>query len=154
MAEASAPAVELPIVNRAPVTPGILRRLAGMFYELLLLMGVLFISTYLFLQMTRPLDELWHRPLLQVFMLAVCGVYFVWLWRHGGQTLPMKTWHVRLVSADGGPVSVREALARYLLACALIFAGGIGIIWALFDRDRQFLYDRLAGTRLVNTNPR
>jgi hypothetical protein len=22
-------------------------------------------------------------------------------------------------------------------------------VWALFDRDRQFLHDRLAGTRLV-----
>jgi uncharacterized RDD family membrane protein YckC len=28
---------------------------------------------------------------------------------------------------------------------------GAGILWALVDRDRQFLHDRLAGTRIVNS---
>ncbi len=120
-----------------------------MAYELLLLLGVLFAFTYLFLIPGLVLDETWRRPLLQISALTVCGIYFVWLWRHGGQTLPMKTWHLRLVSAGGGPVTVRQAVARYVLACVLIPAAGIGVLWALLDSDRQFLYDRLAGTRLV-----
>jgi uncharacterized RDD family membrane protein YckC len=132
-----------------PVTPGIPRRLAVMAYELLLLVGVLFASTCLFLVLTQALDELWRRPLLQITEFTVCGIYFIWLWRHGGQTLAMKTWRVRLVSAGGGAVPVRSALARYLLAWILIPLGGLGIWWAFVDPDRQFLYDRLAGTRLV-----
>ena len=138
----------------APPTPGILRRVAGMAYELLLLLGVLFVSTYAFLIFGLALEHSWRRPLLQVWALTVCGIYFVWLWRHGGQTLPMKTWHMRLTSASGGPLSLRQAVARYLLACVLIPAAGIGIVWALLDPDRQFLYDRLAGTRIVTTEPR
>jgi hypothetical protein len=35
------------------------------------------------------------------------------------------------------------------LAFLTLAVSGIGLGWALFDRDRQFLYDRLAGTRLV-----
>jgi uncharacterized RDD family membrane protein YckC len=27
----------------------------------------------------------------------------------------------------------------------------ISVVWAVFDRDRQFLHDRLAGTRLLST---
>jgi uncharacterized RDD family membrane protein YckC len=147
MTEASAPAAASAGVM--PATPGTLRRLAAMAYELLLLVGVLFASTCLFLIVTQSLDEQWRRPLLQITEFIVCGIYFIWLWRHGGQTLAMKTWRVRLVSVNGGAVSMRSALARYMLAWILIPLGGIGIWWALVDPDRQFLYDRLAGTRLV-----
>ena len=132
--------------------PGILRRLAGMAYEALLLAAILFISTYVFLTLGQTLDDAWRRPLLQVYLVCVCGIYFVWMWRHGGQTLPMKTWHMRLVNIAGGRLSPGQALARFLLACVLIPAGGVSILWALFDRDRQFLHDRLAGTRIVNTS--
>jgi uncharacterized RDD family membrane protein YckC len=31
--------------------------------------------------------------------------------------------------------------------------GVVGLLWALVDRDRQFLHDRLAGTRLVAVPP-
>jgi uncharacterized RDD family membrane protein YckC len=55
----------------------------------------------------------------------------------------MKAWRIRLVG-----VTPRRALARFVLALVLV-PTGIGILWALFDRDRQFLQDRLAGTRLV-----
>jgi uncharacterized RDD family membrane protein YckC len=130
-------------------TPGILRRIAGMAYEALLLAALLFLSTYVFLLFGAALDEAVRRPLLQTYSLAICGAYFIWLWRHGGQTLPMKTWRMRLIDAGGGPVSLRQAFVRYLLACLLVPLAGAAIIWAFFDRDRQFLHDRLAGTRLV-----
>jgi len=75
----------------------------------------------------------------------VLGAYFIWCWLRGGQTLAMKAWRIRL---EG--VSPRNALLRFLLALLLV-PTGISILWALFDRDRQFLHDRLAGTRLVLT---
>ncbi len=40
------------------------------------------------------------------------------------------------------------------LAFATLAVSGVGLGWALFDRDRQFLHDRLAGTRLVLVPPR
>jgi uncharacterized RDD family membrane protein YckC len=147
MAEAAAPEGS----TGPAAAPSLLLRLASMLYDALLLLGVVFVATFLFLLPAQGLDETWRRPLLQVFVLCICGVYFVWLWRHGGQTLPMKTWHLRLVAADGGPIALRTALTRYVLACLLIAAGGIGIFWALLDRDRQFLWDRIAGTRIVRT---
>ena len=61
----------------------------------------------------------------------------------------MKTWRIRVVTRDGGALSVSVALRRYLLALISLGVCGLGFAWALVDKDRQFLHDRLAGTRLV-----
>jgi uncharacterized RDD family membrane protein YckC len=152
MTEPKPPAVlsQLPEANLPAA--GLSRRLAGLVYEALLLLGVLFISALPVVMLTQDLAETWRRPLLQLWELAVCGGYFVWQWRHTGQTLPMRTWRMRLVSAaGGGPLTTGQAMMRYLLACATLLPLGAGIAWAWFDRDRQFLYDRLAGTRVIST---
>jgi uncharacterized RDD family membrane protein YckC len=61
----------------------------------------------------------------------------------------MKTWRLRLVAADGSALSVRQAALRYVVALAGMLLAGVGFLWALFDRDHQFLHDRLARTRIV-----
>lgn len=121
-----------------------------MVYEALLLAGVLgfaFVLPHLLLGMLRqstvPGALLW----LHVFLVLLA--YFGWLWRRNGQTLAMQTWKIRLVSAEGGPLAPRQILLRYLASWPSLLIGGLGLIWALFDRDRQFLHDRIAGTRLV-----
>lgn len=126
-------------------TPTIKRRLASLVYEALLLVAILFIAGYLVVGL-RPVE---HTGLFRVYLLAVCGVYLVWFWRHGGQTLAMKTWRIRLVDASGGPVGLGQAWLRYACAVGGLAAFGLGFIWAVWDRDQQFLHDRLAGTRLV-----
>ena len=125
-------------------TPGIGRRLACMLYDALLLVAVAFFATWLFQLAAGTLQiEGWRRHLLQAFLVAVSAAYFLWCWLRGGQTLAMKTWRIRLVE-----VSPRRALVRFLLA-ALFVPTGISFLWTLFDGERQFLHDRLAGTRLV-----
>ena len=91
----------------------------------------------------------WMRHVFQLYLFLVVGVYFIACWTRGGQTLPMKTWRLKLVSAHGSPVSVRRALARYLIAWVSVLAAGGGFVWAAFDREHQFLHYRLAGTRIV-----
>lgn len=136
--------------QRAPAA-SIARRLLSLVYETPLLVAVLLAGALPFLIFTRHLDPALARPLLQLYLLALGGGYFVWQWRHGGQTLPMKTWHLRLVARDGGPPSLRHCIYRYALALLGLALFGMGLFWALIDRDRQFLHDRLAGTRIVNT---
>lgn len=85
---------------------------------------------------------------LWVHLLALLLAYFAWFWVHGGQTLPMKTWRIRLVTNDGVLVRPPRAILRYLLCLPSLLFFGIGIFWAILDRDGQFLHDRLAKTRL------
>jgi uncharacterized RDD family membrane protein YckC len=125
-------------------TPGLPRRLASMVYEAVLLFAVAFFASWIFFFASGGRDAtsgaLRHE--LQLFIFAVFAAYFVWCWLRGGQTLAMKAWHIRLVD-----VTPRKAVLRFVLAFLLL---PVSIAWALFDRDRQFLHDRLAGTRLVS----
>lgn len=129
-------------------TPGIPRRLASMLYEALLLAAVLFLAGFIFIAVFHPpLSPVLHT-IFQLYLLLATAIYFIWLWRHGGQTLPMKTWRLRLVGAGNQPVTLKQACLRF--ACAVIGIPLVfGILWALFDRDRQFWHDRMAGTKIV-----
>ena len=130
--------------------PGMLRRLASMLYESILLFAVAFLATWLFqfAAGTAAIDG-WRMRLLQLFLLALFAAYFLWCWLRGGQTLAMKTWRIRLVAKDGhGGLAPKAALLRFLCALVLV-PTTIGIFWAMVDRDRQFLHDRLAGSLLV-----
>ena len=42
------------------------------------------------------------------------GVYFAGFWSRSGQTLAMKTWHIRLQTRDGGAPGQARAFARYV----------------------------------------
>lgn len=130
--------------------PAILRRLASLLYESLLLFAVAFLGTWLF-QFAAGTAVIagWRMHLLQLFLLALFAAYFLWCWLRGGQTLAMKTWRIRLVAKNGhGRLSPKAALLRFLYALLLV-PTTIGLLWALVDRDRQFLHDRLAGSLLI-----
>jgi uncharacterized RDD family membrane protein YckC len=131
--------------------PALGRRLASAVYETLLLLALVFIATFPFLAFLGDSTQGWRRHLLQAWVLVVWGAYFVWFWTRGGQTLPMKTWRIRVVRFDGAPLGVGRAVHRYMLAVLGLTAVGLGFAWALVDRDRQFLHDRLAGTALVDS---
>jgi uncharacterized RDD family membrane protein YckC len=117
-----------------------------MVYEAILLFAVAFFTAWVFYFVSGGADT--TRPgaarlELQALMLIVFAAYFLWNWLRGGQTLPMKAWKIRLVD-----VTPTKAAVRFLSACILV-PTGVSMVWALFDRDGQFLHDRLAGTRLV-----
>jgi len=124
-----------------------------MIYESLLVVAVLFVASFIFLLAFHDTDSPFFKPIFQLYLLLVAGAYFIWFWTHGGQTLAMQTWKMRIVQANGTDtgISLRQALMRYLFALIGIGLLGCSIFWALFDRDRQFLHDRLAGTRVVKT---
>ncbi len=122
-----------------------------MVYESLLLCGVTFFAGLLFLGVNAGAPVGWLRHAFQFYLFLVIGLYFVGSWRRGGQTLAMKTWKLRLVGADGARISWRQAVLRYVCAWPCLALGGIGILYAPFDRERQFLHDRLAGTRIVRS---
>ena len=158
--------------DTAGTTPSIKRRLIAMVYETFLLLAVDMLAVALYLLVTRNS----HAPVFQfglkVWLFVVTGAYFTWGWTNSGHTLAMKTWRMQVVTNGGAPLPLTTAIVRYLLAwgwflpallaCAALglkdksqvgAAIAVGIVgWsltALFDRDRQFLHDRLAGTRVV-----
>lgn len=128
---------------------GIGRRLLSLIYELLLLTAVILLAAGLATALSTITGASYARLLTQSSMAVITISYFVWQWHARGQTLPMKTWRIRLETTEGLRVPVTRALLRSLLCIPCYGVLGITVLWALIDKDRQFLHDRLAGTRLV-----
>ena len=160
----------------ASTAPGVARRLAAFVYEGVLLFGVVMIAGLLYSAVTQQRHALQGRIGMMVFLFLVLGLYFTWFWSRGGQTVAMKAWHIRLLGADGQPVSQLRAAFRYVLSwlwflpatAAVYFAGlhGKGEITvallagvlayaalAWLRPDRQFWHDVVCGTRLVDCKP-
>lgn len=155
-----------------PPTPGLWPRMASWLYEGILLFGVGFVADYLLDTLSQSRHGLQNRELRLVFLFVVFGIYFVWFWAKG-QTLAMKTWHIKLVDTHGNAITQARALARYCLAWVwflppLAASAMVGttiqetglwvcgwiVFWALLSRLHplgQFWHDALAGTRLVNS---
>jgi uncharacterized RDD family membrane protein YckC len=131
-----------------PRLAGLLPRFASLFYEAILLLPLLFIAAYLFLALTHAARTPLLHALFQAWLLTVLGIYFAYCWRRGGQTLAMKTWRIRVAREDGSALSTREASARFLLALWSFALLGAGFWWGFVDPERQFLHDRLIGSRL------
>jgi len=162
-----------------PPQAGLARRLAASLYEILLLgalavaIGLIllpFLGTGATPASGAPaLLRPGPRALLFACLFVALGAYCIWLWSGGRRTLPMRTWGLMLVTAAGAPLSLERAAARYVAgwvgpACAIAAYVALrpfgyrrwalallaaNYVWALVDRDRRFLHDRVAGTRLV-----
>jgi uncharacterized RDD family membrane protein YckC len=158
---------------------GLARRLGALLYETLLVVALVLVLGFAMLPLVSPgaaakgaalvIPPLHARVALFCVIFAVLAGYFTWSWSDGRSTLAQKTWRVRVISLTGEPPIPRRALARYLAAwigpamAVLLYvpferhgrgpdAGwlvALNFAWALFDRDRQFLHDRLAGTGLA-----
>lgn len=137
----------------APSSPSLRRRLASLFYEALLLAALFMVAGFLVVGWLNPAASSVQRLIFQTYLLGCAGLYFILSWRWGGQTLAMKTWRIQLVDMAGGRPSWRQCALRYGWAVLGVLAAGLGFFWALWDRDRLFLHDRLAGTRLVRSDP-
>lgn len=124
--------------------------LACLLYETLIVVAVAIVGViipYTFLGAAFQVAASGRVLLAHLFLLLL--LYFVWQWVRGGQTLAMKTWRIRLVTADSRPLTPGIGVLRYTLAWIGALPLGLTFLWALIDREGRYLHDRLAGTRLV-----
>lgn len=129
--------------------PGLVRRLAAIAYDLLLLAALLFVFTLvvLFARGGRAVSPgTWW---FELSLLGVCAAFFIGFWVHGGQTLGMRAWRLKIVDREGRPVGWRRASGRWLAAAVSALPAGLGFWWSLVDRDGLCWHDRWSGTRLT-----
>ena len=171
----STPQPDLDYITPLLRTPSLRKRMACWLYEGMLLFGVVFIAGYLFGTLSQTKHAMSNRLGLQAFLFLVFAIYFTWFWSKG-QTLAMKTWHIRILDKAGLPVTQARALARYVLSwvwflppmmlawpfnlpaveVAVLVVGWI-LIWALLSRFQsrgQYWHDVWAGTQLVDVQPK
>ncbi len=137
-------------------SPGLLRRLAALVYDTMLVLALVvtaFALVYLPLALGFGLRDLQAHPvyrhLMTLWMLTVAAGFHLWFWTHGGQTLGMRAWRLKLVSENGDTVTFRQALVRYLVAALSWLALGLGFFWVWIDPQKRAWHDIASHTRLV-----
>lgn len=131
-----------------------LKLFAACIYELLLLIALWMLCTWVFVSALGDATHGNKRYLLQLFLWLATGAYFVWCWHKSGQTLATKTWKIKLVNQQlvnqqNATLSIKKCCIRYALASSSLLACGLGYIWIFVDKESLFLHDRLLKTRFI-----
>ena len=132
-------------------TPGILRHLGAMLYDLLVVLALLMVATTVVIVPMSLQGEdvsIGDNALFRLYLVVVGAAYYLWFWTHGGQTVGMKTWRFRLTDEHGNTPGYAAALRRLALAILLNMICLAGFLWRLVDPGKRTLYDRLSGTWL------
>jgi uncharacterized RDD family membrane protein YckC len=89
------------------------------------------------------------QGVLIVVNLAISIAYYVYFWSSRGATPGKMALGLKIIRADGGPLSVGLALGRYLAYILDGFTLLIGFIIAGFDDQKRSLHDRICDTRVI-----
>jgi uncharacterized RDD family membrane protein YckC len=138
--------------NFTPRACGMFRRLAAIFYDSLLLFAVLFAATAMLMPFTRGNAINSENILYFAYLTTWSYIFFGWQWTHGGQTLGMRAWKLKLFAFNLGPVGWALASKRFFLAMLSWLFAGAGFIWAIFDADKLAFHDRYSRTRLYKVD--
>ncbi len=128
------------------------RRWLALLYDLFPALGLWFVigALALLLHDDQPVRAGTLAGWIELIALwSVTGAYAVLSWRHGGQTLGMRPWRLRVIGANGERPTWRALMIRYAVATVSLLLAGAGFWWAWLDRDRLTWHDRASGTRMT-----
>ena len=129
-----------------PRGAGLPRRLAAMFYDALLILAIWMI-TLLVMVVANGGEPVLGAP-VQTLLFLEAFTFFAYFWTAAGQTAGMRAWQLRLVSEQGGGVSLHQATLRFAVALVAFGACGIGYLWALIDRQGRTWPDLASNSRV------
>jgi len=129
---------------------GLLRRMAAIIYDMLLLFAILMLVGTPFVIMrggeaVPPLTDLFFRLTIG----AAIYLFFVGYWTRSGRTLGMQSWGLQLETANGSKPTLATSSVRFFAAILSWIPAGLGFLWQLWDKDKLTWHDRISGTRLV-----
>jgi uncharacterized RDD family membrane protein YckC len=140
--------------SKPPLEPApIWRRVAALCYDLLLLTALVLSFTLLVVAVRLGAavpPGTWWFPLS---LLALVVAFFCGFWVHGGQTLGMRAWRIRVVRDDGGALTWARAAARFVFGLVAAAPAGLGLWWSFLDQSKRGWHDRWTGTRVVRAIP-
>jgi uncharacterized RDD family membrane protein YckC len=130
-------------------TISLFKRIACMLYESILVFAILFVAGIIYRAVLGDPHTDFEQHLFFIYSWVIAGFYFVFCWVKSGQTLAMQTWRIQLLGFNGKPLSLEQAVKRYVIASFSLMFFGLGFLWAIFDREGLYLHDRFIGGRLV-----
>lgn len=125
------------------------RRLAAILYDCFAVFAVCFVAGGVVVALRRGAALETATWWFTGYLVCTTYAYFGYCWRRG-QTLGMRSWKIRIVdSATGGLPSWSQTAARFVVALLGWVPAGLGVLWAVFDRDGRAWHDRVSATHLI-----
>lgn len=141
---------------------GIVRRLAAMFYDFLLVVSLVIVVAGLYQQVVLRLiygsekltqlseaGMLDRDPVLASILIICIFAFFAKFWTHNGQTLGMQVWGIRVQNADGSAIDLWQALLRFVIGIISWLPLGLGYWWCIFSKNRSCWHDNYSETVTV-----
>lgn len=128
------------------------RRMAALFYDSLLMLALWMFIEFIVVAFNggQAMTDS-QRPFVQTVVLLSMFGFFAGFWMHGGKTLGMQAWQIKLVTVDGKPIRLIQCLLRFFMAAASIGLFGLGYWWMLWDKDKLTWHDRYSMTKIIST---
>jgi uncharacterized RDD family membrane protein YckC len=131
------------------------RRVAALLYDSVLLAAllVIFTSGAVFLNHRVAVEPATAGAWAYVYRAGLIGViagYYLLNWTRSGQTLGMRAWHLRAVTASGQPLAWKAAALRLVCGVLAWAPAALGVLWLYADPEHLALHDRLSKTRIIH----
>jgi len=134
-----------------PAMSGFFRYFAAIFYDLLLLIAIFFLATAILLPFNA--GEAIKSPFIfPLYLYSIGFLFYGWFWTHGGQTLGLQAWKLRLISNNSTNINWQQALIRYLSASCSLLIFGLGFFWRIWQKDGKTLHDLTSKTYIIRTD--
>ena len=129
-------------------TPGFFRRLAAQIYDTFLLIAILILANgFLYLLATGELIRD-YQLVQRIYLVTISFLFYGWFWTHGGQTLGLRAWKIKVLTLDQKPISWKHALLRFTTAIFSWGFLGLGFLWVLLNKNGYSWHDYLSKTTL------
>lgn len=136
------------IKNVAAMRCGLVRRLLVMGYDAVIVVGLLLIAAAVASPLDRGNQQALRDPIFTLYLLTVWFAYLAWCWQHGGMTMGMRAWGVRLQATGRRQLDLRTSLLRFGVSLLSAACLGLGFAWSAWDPERRCWHDRASGTGL------
>ena len=131
--------------------PGFLRRLAAQLYDIFLLVAILFLATAILLPFTSG-ESISEQQILiyRIYLAIISFLFYGWFWTHGGQTLGLRAWKIKVLTLNKKPISWKQAFLRFITAIISWSVLGLGFLWIFMNKRRYSWHDYLSKTALFS----
>ena len=129
------------------------RRLLALFYDLLLIAGILLSFTLLIVIINgSAISSFLGSNLMLISYFLISFIFYIYFWYfNDGQTLGMQAWKIKLVADENQAISVKSMLQRLVLGLLFGSIAGLNFFVILFRSDKKSLNDIFTKTRIVRS---
>jgi len=121
-----------------------------MLYDAILVVALLFVASAIAVLInggkTAGESSLWVQLLISLWLIFVAFFYYGISWIISGQTLGLRTWHMRVLDYAGGSISWTQAIIRFVVGLSTVSL----IFWIWLNPERKALHDMASKSVVVD----